>query len=304
MDLYRYSLDAEHGNLRKPADYVLKLRSSGRASPIESYPYLYLTCDKLGCGQTRDLLSLTYVPRYRYKINSTLQNLSLEDNIGHSVSNQSDGGTVDRVWPAFGRPGGAHELLLVDYSGQDRGLTVGLLPDQTFDEGGEFDEYSQHDREAFDITELLGIGEGLVGALRESDLMPQDLGVGDRGLTVGKTTPSGVVVRGERGRLRYTLSLALKGLSQGPGLHHILFGVQIVGSVWEDDYDLPTRRSRTDIVEQVQVFSPRSNFGLAKNSTRSLWGPINDKVRLTVKRLVSITRSRLHASGDLTVLPR
>jgi hypothetical protein len=201
----------------------------------------------------RERLALTYFPRFRSRFRITPQDFLVRDNTGNTVAEDQRIDTIPRVWPAFGRRGGAHEILVT--------WDTKSLPEVTPDphhvilfDGGKFDPYSQDNVQDYDFELAIEIAQGIRDAIGQTEAVRGE----DR--VFGKVTEdSFVVVTITSGKRHYSLSTAYKLLGN-------LVRLKFWGYVWYDDMSL--RHLYGPLTEVVAVDPIRQSPGLPEHDVK------------------------------------
>jgi len=222
VKVYKYS--------KNPPDYLKP--SSHRifelpGRKLDSHPVAYVTPDLYDLAVwARKYLSITYFPTCRSLFKLVGAALPVTDNTGGTIDDELSLERVPRVWPAFGRDGGAREALLIadpdSLSKFKPEVPVHRLPD-----GGKDDSYHQDNVQDHDIKLAIEIAQATWDAAGQLDL-------GDRVLRFvgGKVSEDAFpVVTARRSSYHYTLSVGYTILGN-------YLRVKVWGYVWSDDVNL------------------------------------------------------------------
>jgi hypothetical protein len=181
---------------------------------------LYATTESYAdSDRAHQMLSLTYYPKYEAIIDVTkITNLKVVNNINKALSLTSQTDIITRVWPAFGKSGGSHELLII-------APTEIQCTSNTLSNGGAPDMWHQDKVENYTPAIVELIATGIIDALETSDLGFLPTGEG----YIVKAVGNGVATSSSLKQKKVTLSAAWKNLTSIPEF-------KFWACLWED-YD-------------------------------------------------------------------
>jgi hypothetical protein len=200
-------------------------------------------------------LSLTYFPQYNKVIDvGNVNGLEMIDNLCN-ILRPEDVWSASRVWPAFGKSGGSHEVLIVKPDVINGSLN--LLPD-----GGAPEAWFQDDVQNYDLQIAQAIAIGMVDALETSE------GFSRPETYAAKTVANGVAITTRTLKdMNVTLSAAWKKTP------HPKF--KFWACLWTDHNKPPIRFLLDPFVESLSL-SPFLLCGLTAEETEKC---IRDDIR-------------------------
>lgn len=231
MNLFRYSLSPLGQLLTGSQSSLLSLRDLPLAPPY----CVYTTTNTISTTpRSRSWLSVTYYPKFRNKFEVRWPNpadpYSLQDNMGRVLRSDAEALRAPRVWPAYSRNGGAHEIVVTSPASTGA-VTVAQPAIEQVQLGGPggFDRYHGNLVAAYTDVELDAFLRGFGSIVATLNDLP-----GEEEIRL-KRHEDQLVVAWQTGQALNSLSVGYRSEPQS-------FNLTLWGATWRDDLASLSRR--------------------------------------------------------------